>query len=186
MASAPTVMVSSTFFDLKQVRADLRAFLEEELGYTSLLSQYGSFPVDPDLDTVENCRRRVEENADLLLLVIGGRYGSLDPEGDRSVTNLEYLTARQKGIPIYVFVQKGILDIIPVWEANPDADLSRVADSPRLFGFIEEIRSQQRHWVFPFETAQDIVARLRNQFAHLMNEGLLLRAKLSGAGIPWS
>ena len=77
MKSAPTVMVSSTFYDLKQiVGADLAlAFISDELGYSALLSELPSFPVDPDLDTIENCRRRVERNADILVLVVGGRYG---------------------------------------------------------------------------------------------------------------
>ncbi len=34
--------------------------------------KYDSFPVDPDLDTVNNCLRAVEERADMLVLVVGG------------------------------------------------------------------------------------------------------------------
>jgi len=78
--SAPCVMVSSTFYDLRQVRTDLENFLSRDLGYHPLLSEFASFPVDPDKTTVENCRRRVEKNADILVLVIGGRYGSVSHE----------------------------------------------------------------------------------------------------------
>lgn len=78
MISAPTVMVSSTFYDLKQIRADLSEFLQNDVGYKPLLSELASFPIDPDSDTVENCRRRVERDADIFILVIGGRYGSID------------------------------------------------------------------------------------------------------------
>ena len=59
VASAPAVMVSSTFYDLRQVRADLADFLGKTLGYTPLLSELDSFPIDPGIDTIENCRRRV-------------------------------------------------------------------------------------------------------------------------------
>src|SRR5436190_20940424 len=52
MSSAPTVMVSSTFYDLRQIRADLAKFLSEDLGYIPLLSELLSFPVDPDLDSL--------------------------------------------------------------------------------------------------------------------------------------
>ena len=69
--SLPTVMVSSTFYDLKQIRADIGHFLKDDLGYTSLLSELPSFPIDPNKDTIENCRKRVEESADILILIIG-------------------------------------------------------------------------------------------------------------------
>ena len=75
---APSVMVSSTFYDLRQIRSDLRQFIKDDLGYSALLSEFPSFPVDPDKDTIENCRKRVEANTDILVLVIGGRYGSID------------------------------------------------------------------------------------------------------------
>jgi hypothetical protein len=49
---APTVLVSSTFYDLRQVREDLRCFIEDQLGYRPLLSEHPSFPIDPDVDTI--------------------------------------------------------------------------------------------------------------------------------------
>src|SRR2546426_4163085 len=99
--SVCSLINSSTFYDLRQVRADLTAFIVDELGYVPLLSELNSFPVDPDAATAENCRRRVEEDADILILVVGGRYGSVDSDTAKSITNLEYLAARSKGIPIY-------------------------------------------------------------------------------------
>ena len=84
-------MVSSTFYDLRQIRADLTEFIVDELGYEPLLSELNSFPVDPDATTIENCRRRVEEHADILILVVGGRYGSIDADTAKSITNIEYL-----------------------------------------------------------------------------------------------
>ena len=119
--NGPCVMISSTYYDLRQVRADLEQFLTRDLGYQALLSEFPSFPVDPDKTTIENCRARVEQNADILVLVIGGRYGSVDAPSDKSVTNLEYLAARAKGIPIYAFVEKRTLGALTLWEANPDS-----------------------------------------------------------------
>ena len=110
----PGVMVSSTFYDLRQIRDDLRRFLDNELGYTALVSEHPSFPVDPDLTTVENCRERVQRDADIVILVIGSRYGSVEDESAKSVTNLEYLSARQKGIPVFAFVDQGIIPLLPI------------------------------------------------------------------------
>ena len=180
MPSTPTVMVSSTFYDLSQIREDLYGFIANEMGYEPLLSEHKSFPIDPDLNTVENCRRRVDEHADILILVVGTRYGSIDDKTDKSITNLEYLAARAKSLPIYTFIDKKILNNLPVWQSNPDADYSAVVDTPRLFGFVDDIRNVDRAWVFPFDTAQDIVATLRIQFAYLVGELLKLNAKLKG------
>jgi Domain of unknown function (DUF4062) len=184
MSSTPAVIVSSTFYDLRQIRADLAGFITDELGYIALLSELPSFPVNPDLDTVANCRARVEEDADIFVLVIGGRYGSIDDKTNTSITNLEFLAARQKGIPVYCFVEKGILSILPIWKRNADTDFSAVVDTSRLFDFVESVRSQERVWTFPFETAQDIIGVLRRQFAYLFNDALRIRLRLSGTELP--
>ena len=85
----PGVMVSSTFYDLQQQREDLRRFIQNELGYRALLSEHSSFPVNPAINTIDNCRERVRRDADVLILVIGGRYGSVVDESAPSFTNLE-------------------------------------------------------------------------------------------------
>jgi hypothetical protein len=175
--NAPTIMVSSTCYDLKQVRKDLSRFIEE-LGYNPLLSEFDYFPIDPDLDTVENCRRRVEHDADIMVLIIGGRYGYVDPKSDKSITNLEYLTARAKGIPVYAFVDKGILPLLTMWERNPTADFGDTVPNTKVFEFIKQVRGKDSVWTIEFEHAQDIVQALKHQLAHQMLEGLNLRKQI--------
>ena len=75
------------------------------------------------------------------MLVIGGRYGSIDATPNKSVTNLEYTSARHKHIPIYVFIDPQVLALLPLWKRNPAADFSGQVDSPRLFEFIEHVRT---------------------------------------------
>lgn len=174
VSRVPQVFVSSTFFDLQQVRANIADFIQEEMGYRLLASEHRSFPIDPSVDTIENCRRRVEEDADLLVLIVGARYGSEAPDIGKSVTNLEYLTARAKGIPIFVFVHRNVLALLPIVEKNPSADLTGIVDSVKLFDFVREIRSADRVWIFPFELANEIVSTLRIQFAYEMSRGLQL------------
>jgi hypothetical protein len=157
----PSIFVSSTCYDLKQLRVDLYSYVEQA-GFEPVLSEYPTFPVDPDETTVENCRKAVESRADVFILVIGGRYGSVSEHG-KSVTNLEYVTGRAKGIPVYVFVMRSILDILSVWKANPTGDFTSVVDSPKLLQFVSEIRDGGEDWVFAFDTAQDIISILRTQ-----------------------
>jgi len=181
---APSVYVSSTCYDLSQVRADIRTFLES-LGLEPILSEFNSFPINPESGTIENCTEIVKQRADILVLIIGGRYGSQAPTG-KSVTNLEYLQARAKGIPIYVFVFKSILDTLPVWKRNINGDFEGIVDSPKLFEFVESLRDSKEHWVYPFETAQDIIAALRKQLAYLFMDSLILRKQIKGSGLPRS
>ncbi len=149
IAHPPSVFVSSTCYDLAQVRYDLRSFFES-MGMVPILSEFSSFPVDPNLDTIENCRAVIKEKADIFVLVVGGRYGSEVGNG-KSVTNLEYLEAKAKGIPCYVFVQKPILTTLPIWQKNRSGDFSGLVDSSKLFEFVESLRDPKENWVFPFE-----------------------------------
>lgn len=178
MSSTPRVMISSTFYDLRQVRDDLKCFLRDTLGFEPLLSETNSFPIDPDLDTVENCRRTVEQQADILVLVIGGRYGSVDSRTSKSVTNLEYLAARAKGIPVFVFVQRDLLAALPLWNLNPGANFSPLVEDTRVFEFLRQVRDLDKVWVREFDVAQDIVDSLKVQFARLLVEGLRLTRRL--------
>ena len=172
MISVPIVMISSTFFDLKQVRADLTRVIGD-LGCTPLISESPSFPIDPDVDAIENCRRRVEIDADILILIIGGRYGFVDSRSARSVTNLEYLAARAKKIPIYAFVDRKIHKLLPRWKANKDreVDFLNAVEDCRVFGFIEEVEEQHKVVVREFEEVAEIATALRSAIAHLAFKG---------------
>jgi hypothetical protein len=172
----PSVFVSSTCYDLSQIRRDLFEFIES-LGMNPVLSEFNSFPVDPNLDAVGNCLSRVNSNADIFVLIVGGRYGS-QTESGKSVTNLEYLEAKATGIPCYIFIQKAILSTLPLWRNNPAADFSSHVDSKKLFKFIDSLTAPKSGWVFGFETAQDITEILRKQFAYLFKDALEVRAKL--------
>ena len=56
----PVVFVSSTCYDLKQVREDLKDFFEENYGFQTMLSEFDSFPIDPCKGTFENCVENVD------------------------------------------------------------------------------------------------------------------------------
>ncbi|KAF0146364.1 MAG: hypothetical protein FD156_32 [Nitrospirae bacterium] len=172
----PSIFVSSTCFDLGQLRADLKQFIES-LGLDPVLSDFNSFPINPSYDTIRNCRETVKNRADIFILIVGGRYGAIADNG-KSVTNLEYIEAKAKGTPIYVFVAKNIINILPVWRKNKEADFSEVVDNNKLFEFVELLRDTKDNWVFSFESAQEICETLKHQFAYLFMDCLDLRAKI--------
>lgn len=182
IGAVPAMFVSSTCYDLKQVRADLKDFIES-LGLHPVISEFDSFPVDPSVTAVENCLQVVDERADLFLLIVGGRYGTIGDQG-KSVTNMEYLRARAKGIPVYVFIQKSVLNVLPLWKTNPDGDFSAVVDSPELFDFVNLLRDTDGIWINAFEVAQEITEGLRKQLAYLFMDALELRKRVKTSGLP--
>src|SRR5947209_15106936 len=105
--SRTKIFVSSTFFDLAQVRDDIRTTITE-LGHEALLNEYPSFPVNPSIDTIENCKKAVR-SSDFFVLIIGGRRGSLDPVSGKSITNVEYDAALQSGIDCFIFVNEQMM-----------------------------------------------------------------------------
>lgn len=175
----PNVFVSSTLYDLSELRAQLHQFVVE-LGWHAVMSEHDSFPIDPDRTTIENCRRNVRENADVFVIVIGARYGSIDAASDKSITNLEFAEARARGVPVYVFVSRDVLAQMRVWKTNPEADFSCVVDTPRIFDFIDSIRGSGEVWTFEFVTAGDIVSTLHQQFAFLVQDALDVRQTANG------
>ncbi|GAB2848265.1 DUF4062 domain-containing protein [Hymenobacter ruber] len=169
------VFVSSTCYDLSQIRADLSDFIESS-GHTPVLSEFDNFPINPQDSTVKNCINAVKENADVLVLIVGSRYGYIIETG-KSITNTEFLTAKQKGIPVFVFVDKKTISALSFWKANKDADFSKFVHSTKIFEFVSDIRDNSQLWTFEFEKAQDIVSILKIQFSYLFKNALRIRSK---------
>lgn len=173
--SKTTLFISSTCYDLSQVRSDLKEFIES-IGMEPILSELDSFPVDPFQDNFNNCLETVKNRTDIFILIVGGRYGSITDAG-KSITNLEYLEAKAKGMPKYVFVKEDIITLLPIWKTNPDADYRAVVDTPLLFDFIVNLRDSGETWVFPFSNSQSIISTLKKQISYLFSDCLDLRAK---------
>lgn len=171
----PVVFVSSTCYDLKQIRADLKEFIEENYGFEAMLSEFDSFPIDPCVGTFENCLNNVDRCADVFVLIVGNRYGYVLESG-KSVTNLEYLHAKSKGIPMYIFVSKQIYSTLPIWRANKTGDFSSVVDNPRIFEFVADIYDECKQWVYTYDSVQDIKMTLKNQLGLIFTDGLKFKA----------
>ncbi len=143
-----------------------------------MLSEFNSFPIDPCVGTFENCLANVDECADMFILIVGNRYGYVLENG-KSITNLEYLHAKAKGIPIYVFVSKEVNNTRPIWKANKGGDFSGVVDNPAIFQFVSDIYDECRQWIYTYESVQDIKITMKNQLGLIFGEGLRFKALLS-------
>lgn len=172
------IFISSTCYDLTQIRQDLKEGIRR-LGHEPILSESKDFPVDPNLSSIENCIEAVKKEADIFVLIIGDQYGS-QLESGRSITNTEFLTAVEKGIPVYSFTLRKLIDILPVWRNNPEGDFSHVVGDNKVFEFIEEVRSKRSLWNFEFEKAQDILEILTGQLSFLLKNSMLRTKALWG------
>jgi hypothetical protein len=90
--SKPTVYISSTIYDFRDLRSALKYWLEE-LGYEVMLSEFNDFTKPLDENSYIACLRAVE-SANYFILLIGGRVGGLfDTKQGVSITRMEYRTA---------------------------------------------------------------------------------------------
>lgn len=69
---SPRIFVSSTYYDLKRIRASLDLFIDS-LGYDPVLSEKGDIAYTHDRPLDESCYREAE-NSDIFVLIVGGRY----------------------------------------------------------------------------------------------------------------
>src|SRR5215813_12658763 len=92
----PTVFISSTVYDLGDIRSALHYFLTRE-GITVFMSEAPDFLVAANVHSYEACLMKARR-ADLLIALVWKRYGGLyltEPDGRRvSVTLKEIREAR--------------------------------------------------------------------------------------------
>lgn len=169
-----TVFVSSTFYDLRYARESIKRFIEQ-LGYTAVLSEDGTVFYAPEVTAAEGCLQEVA-NANILVLLIGGRYGMEMPGAGKSVTNAEYQQAVASKIPIFALIEQGTYNDYLLYRANvgvPEV-LEKIqfpnADSVQIFEFIDSVKTRsENNAIVPFRTISDIELYLRAQWAGMMH-----------------
>ncbi len=100
------VFISSTYKDLIDERqAAVEAILSA--GHIPAGMELFKAGNDSQLDVI---KRWIDES-DVYMLILGGRYGSIEPKSGKSYTHLEYEYAVEKGIPVFaVVMNKSALD----------------------------------------------------------------------------
>lgn len=178
----PRIFVSSTYYDLKHVRSSLDNFIES-LGFDSILSEKGDIAFSPDVSLDESCYREAS-GADVLVLIVGGRYGSSASSEEKkpsgaalerydSITKKEYEAACSRDIPVYILIEQNVYAEYHTYLRNKDNDNISYAhvDSVNVFRLIQDILSKPRNNpVHTFERFSDIESWLREQWAGLFRE----------------
>jgi hypothetical protein len=95
------IFVSSTFSDLREER---QSAVEAILAAGHIPAGMELFAAG-DESQMEVIKQWIDES-DVYLLILGGRYGSIEPKSNKSYTQLEYEYALGKGKPLFACVIK--------------------------------------------------------------------------------
>lgn len=183
------IFISSTCYDLNQIRKDLDIFILS-LGFEPVLSNSPSIAVPENLNKIESCRWLVR-TSDILVMIIGGRYGSIDEESGKSVTRIEYEEAISAKIPIFIFVDQEVFDKRKLYSQLNDMvidgtltnskmleTLGKKIEDPRVFELINYIDTEEGgKWIFPFKDVNDIIVCLKFNWSLLFKNLLSMRSE---------
>lgn len=146
------VFVSSTFLDLQPERAAV----------VSALLQLEAFPAGMELfpaadDDAWTLIKRVIDSSDYYLLVIGGKYGSVDQKTELSYTEKEYDYAVAQGKPVMAFLHANP-DKIELGKSEKDAEARR-----KLEAFRDKVKASKhvKYWA----SADDLSGKVALSFA---------------------
>lgn len=184
----PRVFVSSTYYDLRHIRQGVESFINS-LGYESILFESGNIPFDHNEALDESCYKEIQI-CHILVLIIGGRFGSASSDDTtelseellerhyqhyNSITKKEFETALTENIPVYIFVEKGVLAEYSTFKENRENTSIKYAhvESVNVFRLLDSIfKLKRNNLTRAFENLDDITTWLRDQWAGLFADFL--------------
>jgi len=180
----PKVFISSTCYDLGEVRDSLISFVNS-FGFDPVLSEHGDVFFHPDLHTHDSCIHEIG-NCQLFILLIGGRFGGTYVHDiKKSITNAEYEAAVFNKIPVFTYIKKNVLDNHHLYQTNKNKIFADSIDYPAIenqnhskliFEFINKVRKSTINNAYePFEVSRDIESHLRKQWAGMFFDFLKSR-----------
>lgn len=167
------IFISSTYFDLRQVRADIERFITDQ-GYDAVLNEHGNIPYGKDDKLEDYCYKEIN-NIDILVSIIGGRFGTESKHSEDSISNIELKTAYELNKQVYIFIDKSVYSEYKFYLNNKDNDTIKFtyADDVKIHQFIEFVEGlPNNNTIHAFETSMDIVTFLREQWAGLFQRFL--------------
>jgi tetratricopeptide (TPR) repeat protein len=157
--AAMKVFISSTYKDLIDYRAAAIRAVEGTNYQASKMEVFGARPDEP----LEACLKEVEES-DLFIGLYAHRYGYVPAGKEISITEMEYLHAKDLNKSIYCFVidEENQPWLPKFMEGEPGA--SKLKDFKG--------RVQANHVCAFFTTAQDLGMRVANALSHFVANNL--------------
>ena len=169
----PRVFLSSTFYDLRYIRGDLERFIRE-LGYEPILHERGQVPYGRNESLEQYCYREIG-TCDIVVHIIGGRFGSPANEHPYSISQMELKKAHELQKQIYVFVERAVHVEYRTFLRNEknQSFQPQYVDNKRIYLFLKEIYAfSTNNIVTDFDTVSEIITYLREQWAGLFQRFL--------------
>ena len=127
------VFVSSTYEDLKEERVAVMDCLLDSDCIPVGMEQFPALPVS-QWDYI----KELIESSDYYLLIVAGRYGSVEGDSGLSYTEKEYKYAIEKGIPILAFLLRDY-KALPQEKKETNRELEK-----KLIGFRKKVENDKR------------------------------------------
>jgi hypothetical protein len=162
----PRVFVSSTYYDLRTVRDDLDRFIRE-IGYEPVRHERGHISYGRE-ESPEAYAYREIDFCDIVVCVVGGRFGTTSSDGSSSITQKELKSAVERGKQVYIFVEDSVHYEHRHFQANKSVNGVRYSavDDVKIHEFLEEVYALPKgNPVFSFSVSADITRVLREQWA---------------------
>ena len=164
----PRVFISSTYYDLKYIRNDIESFIKN-LGYEPVLHEKNKITYTQTSSLEDSCYNEISL-CDILICIIGNKYGTKSGDNDYSITMNELLNAIRDKKKIYVFIQKDVSIENNTYLRNKDlVDFKPfAADNIKIHQFIAELKTNNNNFpIQDFESVLDITNSIKDQFAGL-------------------
>ena len=129
-----SIFISSTYEDLKEERQALVGVALENNFIPVGMEQFHAAPTSQ-----WNVITKMIDECDFYLLVIGGRYGSIDEEAGISYTEKEYNYAKDKRLPVLVLIKEPSAIV----ESEKDAGEDKYDKMQRLDKFRERVKIEK-------------------------------------------
>lgn len=179
--AAPRVFVSSTYYDLRHVRDDIDIFLKG-LGYVPVMHDKGNVTyTQGDVSLEQACYNELA-TCDIVVCIIGGKFGTQSSGSDFSITMEELQEAIHRRKIIYIYILKDVYAENYTYIANKDTGSFNPyhVDDIRIHEFIEKIKNVLKNApILPFESVSDITSNLRQQFAGMFQHLLTKEATVT-------
>lgn len=176
----PRIFISSTFFDLRQIRADLDRFIKD-MGYDPIRNEQGNIPYGKDEKLEEYCYKEIG-NIDILVSIIGGKYGTQSTTNSvYSISQMEINTAIKLDKQVFIFIEKNVYSEFRTYIANKGNSNVKYnyVDNPKIYEFIEYLEAlSKNNPIQNFESSEDIVFFLKEQWAGLFQRFLQEQRRL--------
>ncbi len=169
----PRVFISSTYYDLSYVRDDIERFITS-IGYEPVRHEKGAIAYSKEAALEESVYKEIGL-CDIIVCIIGGRYGAGSSTRDGSITQNELKQAIENGTQIYIFIEQAVYaeyETYRINKTNIEIKYKHV-DNKDIYGFIETLYAlPPMNSISPFKTSTDICSYLSNQWAGLFQQFL--------------